>query len=202
MINDIVFPKNNEEEFIKLADRLGFNSLILVYEYEGTKDYDVLIKKLSKKTKLKIDSGFILKDFKKNIKTDKITFFKSSSNSRWVAEKKKADVIFSLENQSREDFIHHRASGINQVMCELMKCNDIKLGFSFNMMINNKEKMSELLGRLIQNIFLARKYNIKIVIGSFATNPYEMRSFSDLCSLFSVLGMDNNELKSSFTHKH
>lgn len=35
---DIVFPKNNEEEFIDMAKKLGYLSLCFVYEF-GNKIY-------------------------------------------------------------------------------------------------------------------------------------------------------------------
>ena len=200
MFFDVVFPRENEKEFIKLASRLSYNGLFFVYKYDKNKDYEKKIKKLQKHTKLKLSYGFIisLKDTNKIKKTKALIFIKSSSKNRFVIEKNKANVLFALEEHTKEDFIHHRASGLNHVLCKLASKNKIIIGFSFNSILKSSKNSYKILGRIMQNIWLCRKYKIKTLTASFAEQPYEMRSVYDLISLFSVLGMDKEEVKNSF----
>lgn len=200
MFFDVVFPDGNEEEFIELASKLGYNGLCFVYNYDKSRDYEEKIKKLQKNTKLKLNYSFIisLKDINKIKKTKALILIKSSAKDRFVIEKNKANVLFALEEHAEKDFIHHRASGLNHVLCSLANKNKIIIGFSFNMLLKNKENSYKILGRIMQNIFLCRKYKIKTLIASFAEKPFEMRGVYDLISLFSILGMNKGEIKNSF----
>jgi len=193
---DYVFPNGKEETFIELAPKLGYGGLCFIYPYDKNKGkYEEKIKKLQEKTKLNISYGFIvsLRAINKIKKTKNLIFIKGSDKNRFVIEKKMADVLFSLEEQNREDFIHHRASGLNHVLCGLASKNKVVIGFSFNMLLKNKKKLYVILGRLMQNIWLCRKYKIKTLIGSFAEKPFEMRAAKDLTSLFFILGNKNRK---------
>jgi len=197
MHTDFVFPDRNEEEFIEMALKLGYNGLCFIYNYgKGRDEYNEKVKKLQEKTKLKLSYGFLasLKDANK-IKTKNLIFVKGSVKNRFFIEKKKADVLFSLENQKREDFMHHRASGLNHVLCTLANKNKVIIGFSFNSLLKNKKNLHKLLGRMMQNIRLCRKFKVKTLISSFAERPFEMREANDLISLFSFLGMNKSEVK-------
>tara|TARA_Y100000310_G_scaffold299743_1_gene334842 strand:+ start:275 stop:670 length:396 start_codon:yes stop_codon:yes gene_type:complete len=123
---------------------------------------------------------------------------KSSSQDRDVMESGKADIIFSVEESARKDFMHQRGSGINHIMCKLMHKNNIALGFSLDSILNSKNK-HVILGRIQQNIKLCRKYKVKMVIASFTPNPFEMRSPHDLISLFLKLGMTQKEIRILYT---
>jgi len=141
----------------------------------------------------------ILADFNEISQAKKyrsLVLVKNSEKNRDVLEKSKADVLFDLERQSKNDFLHHRASGLNHILCNLANKNKIIIGFSFNSILNSKN-MAQILGRISQNIKLCRKYKVKMSIASFAKNAYEMRSTHDLVSLFLVLGMHQKEAKDS-----
>ncbi len=200
MFIDVVFPDGNEEGFIESAIQLGWGGLCFVYKYHKNEDYEEKIKKLQKKTKLKLHYGFLIsqKDINGTKKTKNLIFIKSSGKNRQVIEKKKADVLFSLESQGRQDFIHHRASGLNHILCELAAKNNIVVGFSFNLLLRNKKNLHQILGRVMQNIRLCRKYKTKTMIASFAERPFEMRHVYDMVCLFRVLGMNKREISGSF----
>lgn len=202
MFVDYVFPSENEEKFIGLAPKLGYSGLCFIYQYDkNIIKYEEKIKKLQKKTKLNISYGFIvsLRDINKIKKTKNLVFIKGSDKNRFVVEQKRADVLFSLEEQNREDFMHHRASGLNHVLCGLASKNKVVIGFSFNMLLKNKKKLYVILGRLIQNRRLCRKYKIKTLIGSFAEKPFEMRNVKDIMGLFVMIGMYEDDIKKSLT---
>jgi len=189
---DIIFPKNNEKEFIKTALKLGYKNICFLYDYKAK------IKKIKEKN-LDIFSGIITgpAEMKKARNADLIVV-KSSEKDRHVFEKAKPDLIFDLELKAKKDFIHHRNSGLNHVLCNLAKKNKILVGFSLSSLLSTKDMLrSQIIGRIKQNIRLCRKYKIKTVLASFATTPYEMRSSHDLISLGISLGMHPKEAKES-----
>lgn len=185
---DIIFPKENEKKFILIASRLGYTGLCFVYD-----SADELIKSKEKLKQSKLKLFFGLKVKSKN-KKDNIIVMKASGKSREVLERKGADIIYGFEDSLQSDYIHHRASGLNQVLCKIAREKDVAVGFSVSLILNSKRK-SVLLGRIKQNVRLCRKYKVKMVIASFSSDPYEMRAVHDLISLFCLLGMHPSEAK-------
>jgi RNase P/RNase MRP subunit p30 len=188
---DIVIPNNNEEEFITMAEKLGYKALCFLYSFN---DYFNKQKNYEKKeNKIKTYYG-VLADYRninkingklKNKKT--FVAIKSSSYDREIIEKSKVDMIFSFEDSPKRDFIHQRASGLNHILCKLAKENNVTIGFSLSSILNSGDK-HVVLGRMKQNIKMCKKTRTKTAIASFAKKPSEMRSVHDLKSLFKILG--------------
>ena len=120
--------------------------------------------------------------------------------SRACLENKNVDILIGSELSNDKDFIHFRKSGLNQVLCKLAKKNDIAIGFSFSDLINY-DKREVLLGRMMQNVFLCRKYKLKTVLGSFANKDIEIKNKSELMSFGKVIGMNGNEIKQSLNFR-
>lgn len=193
---DIVFPDKNEKEFIEIAEKLGYKELIFVYENKFPQQ------KVKFKTKLKLHDALLVQH-KKVISAknkSKFIFVKAIEDNRFAFEKSRPSLVFSLEEAQPRDFMHQRGSGLNHILCRLAKENKVKIGFSFNSILNcNAMTRAQLLGRMQQNIKLCRKYKCKTVIASFAKTPYEMRSPKDLMAFFIELGMHQKEAKDSLT---
>jgi len=185
---DIVIPNNNEEEFIVMAEKLGYTGLCFLYD---SNDY---MNKQFENKKIKIEIG-VLGD-NKNIdkikgKNEKVfVAVKSSNNDKEIMERSKADMIFSFEDALRRDFIHQRASGLNHILCRLAKENNVIVGFSLKSILISGDKHL-ILGRIRQNIKICRKFKVKTTIASFAREPFEMRNAHDVMSLFKILGYDS-----------
>ena len=194
---DIVFPSKNEAEFIEIAEKLGYSGLILVYD--NKKD----IPDFSKfKTKLKLKTALLAPQNKvQSVRTkSKLVFTKAVEDNRLAFEKSKPDLVFAIEETQPRDFMHQRGSGLNHIMCRFAKENNVKIGFSFNSILNSSAmSRAQIIGRMQQNITLCRKYKCKTVIASFAKDPYEMRSPKDLIAFFTEIGMHQKEAKDSFT---
>ena len=206
---DFVVPNNNENEFIAMAERLGYKGIYFLYNLD---DYLNKSKKFEIKTnKIKVNIG-IIADYKniykiKNIPEkqsfsgrrksfafsselkdeDVFVAVKSSDNNKEIIEKSGVNMIFSFEENSRRDFIHQRASGLNHVLCKSAKENNVTMGFSVKSILDAENKQ-ELLGRIMQNMNLCRKFKVKTTIASLAQKPLEMREIHDLTSLFEILG--------------
>lgn len=183
-MKDYVFPKDNEKELLEMAGRLGIEELCFVYSE--------LREPPKIKSKVKISTAVIcerkdIRKFKGKIETI-IKAPESIEEVRKIVEQDKPDMILDLEPAQRKDFIHHRGSGLNQVLCKLMADNGVKLGISFSAILASKEKRrAQLLGRIAQNLKFAKKFKFEIVLGSFVSEPYQMRSEDSLNSLKSSL---------------
>jgi len=186
---DIVIPNKNEEEFILMAEKLGYSGLCFLYNFE-----DYINDKKFNKNKIKVYNGVLAGNKDMNKIKDKKVFVavKSSNNDRDVIEKSKANIIFSFEDNTRKDFIHQRASGLNHILCKLVKENNVMIGFSLNLILNAENK-AKVIGRMAQNIKLCNKFKVKTIIASFAMKPFEMRSTHDMISLFESLGLKTPE---------
>ncbi|MBS1267071.1 MAG: Ribonuclease P protein component 3 [Candidatus Woesearchaeota archaeon] len=208
MFIDIVFPKNNENDLIKTAQKLRIMGLCMVYDYDSSKIKQIRknLQKYRKKYNLEINLGLSanLKQIRKAKKLAELVITKSttnSSNNRKNFEKYKPDLIYDLELDKRPDKIHYKRSGLNQVLCKLANKNEIMLGISFKSILNAKSKNRiRLIGRINQNLKYYRKYKVKIIIASFASNKWEMRHSSDLRSVATVLGMDSYQSKNSINN--
>ncbi|MEM3126877.1 MAG: RNase P subunit p30 family protein [Candidatus Woesearchaeota archaeon] len=183
-MHDIVFPNNNEQEFLDMAKQLGFDSLIFVYPLNKHKENHAILASPNELYKAKKLSKIIL----------------CNSNERNIFESNCPNVVFELENISKVDSLHFRYSGLNHILCNLAKKNNISIGISFSLALRSKGMLrSQILGRMEQNIMLARKYGLKTIVASFARSPSEIRSAHDLRSFALTLGMTPEQVKHCFS---
>jgi RNase P/RNase MRP subunit p30 len=186
MFTDIVFPDNNEGGFIEIGSRLGYDSLCFIYRFKDLPRAK-RIESLQRKAKIRLDTGILADsgNISRAKKLAKVVIVKSSNKNALIFEKNKDIVVYGLEESAPHDCLHQRASGLNHVLCKLAHKNNIRIAFSFSMLLNSC-KRHEVLGRVRQNMELCKKYNVDVITASFAEKPYEMRAFRDLRSLFGV----------------
>tara|TARA_Y100000310_G_C20601434_1_gene773260 strand:+ start:528 stop:1052 length:525 start_codon:yes stop_codon:yes gene_type:complete len=141
----------------------------------------------------------LAKSIPRSIQKENIVIVQGGENkiNRSALSNKFVDILLDPHMNRRKDFMHHRDSGLNQVLCKLAKERNIAIGFSFSAILKSKN-LPEDLGRIIQNIKLCRKYKVKMVIASFAKNKNEQRNIKDIQSFFKVLGMTGKELQCDF----
>lgn len=184
MFTDFVIPGNNEKEFISMAEKLGYHNLIFLYPFN----------KATKKTNAVIISK---KDLSCGLDS-RLVVVKAIDENRAFFNSKKVDIIYGLEKISGKDYLHHKASGMNQVLSKLAKQNNISVGFSISMILDAaKHKKHIIMSRISQNIRFCRKYNVDMITASFASHPYQMRAPKDLISLMQDLGMTGSEARNS-----
>ena len=107
------------------------------------------------------------------IKSDNKKIVQAIKNYRHTMESKKIDLIYNFEYNPYKDFIYYRNSGFNQVLAKIAKRKDIAIGFSFSDLKKSKNK-NIILGRLMQNFHIAKKYGLKTKVSSFAKSPCEL----------------------------
>lgn len=202
MFADMVFPRNNEDEFIKVASRLGIKKLYFVYDFDGYNE-EKIQKKIDalKQNSISIKTAIIAnqKNLNKTMQYSKPLIVKSSDNDRLLIESKKIKLIYGFEQINRKDYLSQRASGLNHITCDSARRNNVVIGFSYSSLLDKKHPASLLMGRMMQNISLCRKYKVKTAIASFSDNPFELRSPHDLISLFTNFGMQAKDAKNSLT---
>src|SRR3989344_324869 len=137
-----------------------------------------------------------------NIKQFNIIEGISEEKNREAVENKQVDILLAPERIGKKDRLNQRDSGLNDILCKFAKENDVAIGFSFADLLNSKFR-AVLLGRMMQNVRLCRKYKVRMVLGSFAKNSWEMRAPNDLLALGQVLGMAPKEamIALNFTKK-
>ena len=129
-----------------------------------------------------------------NCKELNIVFGGDEKVNRKAVENRNVDILVNVEKSGNKDSLHFRNSGLNQVLCKLAYDNKVAIGFSFNEILRSRDR-GVLIGRVMQNIRLCRKYKVKMVFATFAKNKYEMRDARDLISFCRVLRMTGKEAK-------
>jgi RNase P/RNase MRP subunit p30 len=198
---DLVFPNQNELQFAQMAARLAYSGICFVYEYDKFKQATGIVSEFSKSgynCSLAIYSGIICphKDVQKSRNKADFVIVNDTENIRETVEKDRPDVLFGMESQKKRDYMHQRNSGINQVVCDIANSKNVAFGFSFKQILEARNKHI-LLGRIMQNLRLCKKYNSKIIFASFAEKPYQMRSGRDLAAFLSVTGINGKDAKIS-----
>ena len=113
MFTDIVFPNENEKEFIELAERLELKGLCLCYPFAPKNDYrEILgkIKKLEEKTHVRLFFGLLAKpnDSMKARQLADLLIVRAipTADNRPTMEKKEIDLIYELEGSPKNDPMH------------------------------------------------------------------------------------------------
>jgi hypothetical protein len=166
-MKDYIIASGNEKEFVKMAEQLGYAELVFVGDANLPK------------SRMKVTSS------KRIIKSN-------TQKDRGIIESKKADIIFEFEQERRKDSTHFRHAGLNQVLLKLMKQKKVAYGLSFAQLLHvSQEERAKIIGRMLQNIRLCRKYKVPVVVASFARKPSEMRDHKDLLAFARTLGLND-----------
>ncbi len=121
--------------------------------------------------------------------------------NREVISNRKVDILVSPHSGiGRKDYLNSRNSGLNEILCKIARKNEVAVGLSFSEVLNSKGvDRALIIGRMMQNIVLCRKFKVQMVLASFASNESEMRAPKDLLSFGIVLGMNPGEAKKALS---
>jgi RNase P/RNase MRP subunit p30 len=182
---DLVFPKNNEEHLVHMAKRLGTKHVIFCYPLK-----DVMIRQRAKEVAMLAHEDLIA-EFAVLVQTQQ-EVSKALSLTRTIVatakpeffEDKRVTYIINFESGRRDDFIHHRNSGLNQVFVDQSMRTDKTLLVNANQLLS--ERSSVVLGRMMQNNAMFKKYKPRVIVVSGAREPLEMRALRDLANLLTI----------------
>jgi hypothetical protein len=176
---DMVIPNKNEQEFIDVALRLKWKRIVFMSEDMNYR--------CSKQDKIDVKIAFLVKDLNKISHARKRFDYLVADADRKFFESK-VDFIMNAEQSERNDSFHYRATQLNQVHAALAKKNNIAITYNFSLLLNSTLRKKQLiLGRMMQNAVLVRKFKLNSAPFSFATHPIDMKSRSVLDALVNVL---------------
>ncbi|MBW2987927.1 hypothetical protein DRJ48_01800 [Candidatus Woesearchaeota archaeon] len=190
---DVVLPKGNESEFYQQALSLGYEGLVLLYPIERLKGL-----KLPKPPQnLKVTPAGLIdaKRISRRAPKKLLTFIEGGKRHEF--EKICPNVIFNLEQSKKPDKTHYRSSGLDDVLCRIAHKAGIIVGFGLNRILNSAIPRHVVLGRIMQNIRFCRRFDVEMLLGSFANQPLGMRSAHDMIAFGMSLGMSSIEAKQS-----
>lgn len=105
---------------------------------------------------------------------------------RELIECKEVDYLLEPERQERSDFIHHRNSGLNQVLLALCTGNAKRKPkgiITTTSLLLNGRRPETTLGRMMQNAWWTKKYGVPYHLVSGARTLWEQRGANDLAAL-------------------
>ena len=101
----------------------------------------------------------------------------TTSNQR-EAIQQPIDAVIGAELSKREDFLHHRRSGLDQVKAQLLKEQGAAIILTIQA-IKQAENSAQVLGRMQQNARIAHKLGVQVILASGASKPEEAISTHD-----------------------
>ncbi len=173
MSKDIVFP-GDCKNLLKMAKLVGYDALLVVAGPDEKTGPVFIADAPNNKMQALI---------RKYAMQGRMTIAKATSEQklRFLVEKTKISLVYGMEYLNKGDHLHFRKSGLNQVICQIAKRNNIIFGFSFADWL--QKKSPQVLGKLRQNLLFSRKYKIPYFIGSFTSDPQYIRNPKDLKGL-------------------
>ena len=170
---DIVFPKGNEDELLAAGRRLGCQQLL--FAYEGGK---------GAKGREGVTTIAVARE-KEQGRRQGMTIVRVAEDPRFVVEHQRPTIAYGFESLQHKDFMHHRASGMEQVIAKIAAEKGVIIGFSCaDVLACEGRRRAQLIGRIAQNIRLCTKYGARMFFGSFAREPCQMRRKEDTKRFF------------------
>ena len=183
---DVVMPDGNEKDFIEMALRLGYKELVFLsrnINYNYTHECTGYVMGISVKT------AYLLKDQSEIHKARKNFNYVFANADRRFFEMD-IDYIINSELSERQDSFHYRSTRLNQVHAKLASENDTNIVMNFSLLLNPATRCM-MLGRMMQNAELIKKYRLRNAVFSLANTPMGMRSRAMLDALGSILCLKN-----------
>lgn len=108
--------------------------------------------------------------------------------NRVALEHKKVKALVSPEYERRYDYTNYRSSGLNQVLCKIAHDNNKVIIENFSeFLAKEKKEKAILLGRILQNSILCRKYKTKFIVAQFVKNEDELVDSKKLLEFNKIL---------------
>jgi ribonuclease P/MRP protein subunit RPP1 len=201
---------NDLEGRVKLAEQLGWDGICLTADFQDIKTLKVFSDRISdmrKETVMDLFSGAEItgksaqgfqKDSRKALDYVDLILVRGGGDevNRSAAECWEVDLLCHPEKLAEKDFMKQRNSGIDHVMAKFMAERLIGMEFNLTEILNSYGMLrSQVLGRMHQNVVLARKYSVSMILTSGGQGNWELRAPRDLISIGNILGMTPGEAK-------
>lgn len=190
------------EQLAQHAKELGYAGICFSEYYEGRAQLEKLkaeIAKAARKTKIEILLGFEARNTRELKKLADIRSKRmfdmllarggDLSLNRAAVEAKEVDILTHPEH-GRYD------CGMNHVMAKLAKRNNVAIEINFReILTSTKKTRSHILANMRDNVSLAKKYKMSIVLCSGAISHWELRDPLIMASMAEQLGLPLKQAK-------
>lgn len=184
IFTDICIPNGNEQEFLTLARRLGTKSILFLYENKKEIKKEQLEKLKQDNQDIQINAANLII---KNTNKQGMNFAKANLQT---IENKFISHLYDLESYDEKDNHHYRRSGMNQALAKKIKEFNKTIIIGIEQLIITKEPQL-IIGRIQQNLELAKKYELRVAIASMASKPENMRAEKEMQALIKTLGHEH-----------
>jgi RNase P/RNase MRP subunit p30 len=98
--------------------------------------------------------------------------------NRKILENKRVNALV-LRHKGQKDSLKERGSGLNQVLCKIARDSNKAILIDFKEILEAEgSEKAKILGRLMQNIMLLKKYNVKTgIINKQGRDNYDLFAF-------------------------
>ncbi len=118
--------------------------------------------------------------------------------NRKASECWEVDILSHPERNQSKDFMHQRNSGIDHVMARFMRERGIAIEINLSEVLNSSRILrARILGRMRQNVILARRYKTPMVLTSGTRDMWGLRAPGELMAFGRCLGMTDLEAKNA-----
>jgi len=182
------------EQLAKRAEELGYSNICFSEYYEGRAQLEKLkaeIAKAQRKTKIEILLGFEARNTRelKRLADIKRMFDVLLAHggdlrmNRAAVETKEVDILTHPEHKRYD-------CGVNHIMAKLAKRNNVAIEINFReILTSTKKTRSRILANMRDNITLAKKYKMPIILCSGAISHWELCDPLSMVSMAEQLGM-------------
>lgn len=118
--------------------------------------------------------------------------------NRKILENKRVNALI-LKHKGQKDSLKERGSGLNHVLCKIARDTGKIILIDFKEIINAEGiEKAKIIGRLMQNIMLLKKYNVKtMIINKSGRDEYDIFAF--LLTLGSSTKFAKDAVSTKFT---
>jgi len=110
--------------------------------------------------------------------------------NREASECWEVDILLHPEANQEKDFMDYRNAGLDHVMASFMAERGIALGIDFSQLLSlSGRSLAQLIGRIRQNVRIALKYKLPVVLVSCASDRLGVRSPWDMTATCPLLGV-------------
>jgi ribonuclease P/MRP protein subunit RPP1 len=182
-----------EPGVLNAAAALGWNGICVATESEGGKT----VQMPSKIGSMDVYTGAIIKnDVEKNARKALeradivIAYGGGEEQNRQASECGEIDLLMNLEFDEGKDKIDYKNAGLDHVMASNMSERGVAFGVDFSQLLSSSGRMRvQLLGRVRQNVKMALKNKVPVVLTSGASDAYGLRAPLDLASVSRLIGV-------------
>jgi ribonuclease P/MRP protein subunit RPP1 len=197
------------EGMIKLAEHIGWGAICITTDFRNIRGLSTRINDTRKKTAMnllsgaRITAGSIneLQKTSRDVLSHADLILVEGVNEetcRAAAECWEVDIVCHPEKLTDRDPMRQKNSGVDHVMAKMMSERLIAMEFNFSELLNSYGMLrSQILGRMRQNVMLARKYNTPMILTSGAHSMWELRSPGELTAIGKAIGMTQQEAKTA-----